>query len=221
MSSKEAVTLPILHVIDASASGAVWAELLGAWATIVKVTPEDRAHSGAELALVLINVRPQDQLSRPSAAAVLWLIPEGWRLREGDFEPEDQVLVKPVAPLDLRRHAQAWLAQRSLRTVDHVALLGGVRLDLLRKILSTESGYTALTDKEYDMLLCLRSAPAGLSKEDLLARVWNYQETVETRTLESHVHRLRKKIQDLGGDPEAIQTIDRGYALKTMHSAEA
>lgn len=71
-----------------------------------------------------------------------------------------------------------------------------------------------LTGKETAILSYLKSrGAAGSSREDLLARVWDYAENVETHTLETHIYRLRQKIETDPSNPEIILTKDEGYVL--------
>lgn len=67
------------------------------------------------------------------------------------------------------------------------------------------------TEKEGDLLLALLRAKSGHApRKELLARVWGYGDRVDTHTLETHIHRLRGKLKDIGGE-EWIVTTDAGY----------
>ncbi len=74
-----------------------------------------------------------------------------------------------------------------------------------------------LTDRETDMLAYLaRHRGRDVSREELLENVWQYQKGVDTHTLETHIYRLRQKINSIGdtADPISILTgKDGGYRL--------
>ena len=69
-----------------------------------------------------------------------------------------------------------------------------------------------LAPKEYDLLYYLASRhDQVLTRKDILARVWGYQFAGETRTVDIHIQRLRRKM----GWTSEIQTVTKiGYLLK-------
>ena len=71
----------------------------------------------------------------------------------------------------------------------------------------------ALTEKEATILkfLC-RAFPNGVTKGELLAEVWGFQNGVSTHTLETHIYRLRQKISRLT-KKQLVLTIEKGYRL--------
>ncbi|MCL2473738.1 MAG: winged helix-turn-helix domain-containing protein [Alphaproteobacteria bacterium] len=53
-----------------------------------------------------------------------------------------------------------------------------------------------LTEKEFALLELLAAAP--MQRQDILNKIWGYDERIETKTLETHVYQLRKKLEKLG-----------------------
>jgi len=71
-----------------------------------------------------------------------------------------------------------------------------------------------LTDKETNILKYLYRAGAKVvSREELLTEVWGYNAGVDTHTLETHVYRLRQKIEPDPGGPKLLITEAGGYRL--------
>ena len=72
---------------------------------------------------------------------------------------------------------------------------------------------TRLTEKERDILLFLYKAGKDVTRADLLRGIWGYADGVETHTLETHIYRLRQKIEDDQSNPEILITSGDGYKL--------
>lgn len=73
-----------------------------------------------------------------------------------------------------------------------------------------------LTDKERDILGALWLAPGkALSREALLQAVWAYAAGVETHTLETHIYRLRQKMENDPTDPQWLINEEGLYKLQT------
>lgn len=86
----------------------------------------------------------------------------------------------------------------------------------LERLLLTEDGseLARLTDKEVHLLRSLSDAgPDGLSREALLEQVWGYRSDLDTHTLETHIYRLRQKIEADPASPALLLTTASGYAL--------
>lgn len=72
-----------------------------------------------------------------------------------------------------------------------------------------------LTEKERDILLTLYDAQGdAVARHALLDHVWGYASGVETHTLETHIYRLRQKIESDPAQPVLLLTRDDGYILK-------
>ncbi len=83
------------------------------------------------------------------------------------------------------------------------------------KMLVTANGHRIhLTEKETSILKYLyRIGDRPASREVLLDEVWGYNAGVTTHTLETHIYRLRQKIEQRGGEPTLLVTEPGGYRL--------
>lgn len=96
------------------------------------------------------------------------------------------------------------------------------RLDIAGHVLDTRDNLwitTAqpalkLTEKEVAILCYLKeSAGSSVSRQALLDAVWAYADGVETHTLETHIYRLRQKIEADPSSPQILLTAEDGYRL--------
>ena len=82
------------------------------------------------------------------------------------------------------------------------------------KLLARGGQDIALTDKEADILVYLAKRRGdAVSRDDLLRHVWRYQEGIDTHTLETHIYRLRQKMEVSAEEPALLVTVDGGYRL--------
>ena len=73
-----------------------------------------------------------------------------------------------------------------------------------------------LTDKENEIFqILLDNKNISLSKKQLLSKVWNYNEDIDTHTLETHIYTLRQKIEKKLNLNNIIQHVDEGYQINT------
>jgi hypothetical protein len=79
------------------------------------------------------------------------------------------------------------------------------------KKLIKEKNYIILTEKEIQLLDLFLSIKKPVSKNKILSLVWNYSEKADTHTVETHIYRLRKKINDKFFDENFISNNKDGY----------
>ena len=105
----------------------------------------------------------------------------------------------------LRSHEQSEAA---------VFSIGGYRFHPAQKLLLDARGKKVrLTDKETSILRYLyRKGGDPVGREELLTEVWGYNAGVSTHTLETHVYRLRQKVEPPGAE-KLIVTEGGGYRL--------
>ena len=81
------------------------------------------------------------------------------------------------------------------------------------KLLTQGARKVRLTEKETDILKFLHNAGTTVAREILLHEVWGYNPTVTTHTLETHIYRLRRKIESGVGEAKILLTEGGGYRL--------
>ena len=81
------------------------------------------------------------------------------------------------------------------------------------KKLSKLNEYIILTEKEVQLLELLLNNQKPITKDNILLSVWNYSSDADTHTVETHIYRLRKKINDKFMDEKFILNNKDGYYL--------
>tara|TARA_Y100000590_G_scaffold468446_2_gene651250 strand:+ start:521 stop:1144 length:624 start_codon:yes stop_codon:yes gene_type:complete len=70
-----------------------------------------------------------------------------------------------------------------------------------------------LSEKEVDFLILFTESKIPINRNFVLKNVWKYSEDSETHTVETHIHRLRKKILQKFGDKNFIKNNSKGYYI--------
>ena len=86
-------------------------------------------------------------------------------------------------------------------------------LDKNEKKLSKNEKKIILTEKEIKLLELFLKDKKPISKDKILSVVWNYSSNADTHTVETHIYRLRKKINDEFSDENFIVNSKNGYSL--------
>jgi DNA-binding response OmpR family regulator len=110
-----------------------------------------------------------------------------------------------------RVHVLLRRVERAAAPEDPPLRFDGLTIDLAERRVRVGEDEVHLTRIEFDLLACLAARPRAVHPRDrLLAEVWGWGEGVGSRTVDSHVKALRRK---LGG--EWIRTVHGvGYALE-------
>ncbi len=92
---------------------------------------------------------------------------------------------------------------------------GGGSLDINQGVFTNKLDENiSLTEKEVAILLFLhKNMGLVTTREELLKTVWGYSENIETHTLETHIYRLRQKIEQDPANPQILVTTDEGYSI--------
>ena len=81
------------------------------------------------------------------------------------------------------------------------------------KKLSNSNDFIILTEKEIQLIELFLNNKTPISKKNILSSVWHYSAEADTHTVETHIYRLRKKINDKFQDEKFIQNNKDGYYL--------
>ena len=145
-------------------------------------------------------------------------------LLTGDDSDSDEILgleagandyvTKPFRFSVLLARIRAQLRQHD-QSEDVVFTIGPYSFQPAAKLLeSADGGKVRLTDKETSILKYLyRQGPKTITRDVLLKEVWGYNNRVTTHTLETHIYRLRQKIERDPSNARLLVTEEGGYRL--------
>jgi two-component system phosphate regulon response regulator PhoB len=128
----------------------------------------------------------------------------------------DDYVTKPFSPRELVLRVNAILRRGKGDGAEEKKLsIGTITLDPARHLVEVAGKSVRLTSVEFKLLSMLMRRQGLVQERDrLLNEVWNYESAIDTRTVDTHVRRLRKK---LGKAADSIETV-RGFGYRMRES---
>ena len=122
----------------------------------------------------------------------------------------DDYLVKPFDVVELTARVEAVL--RRYNKTEHLLSAGDVTVDVEARLVTKAGRPVVLTNKEFGLLvLFIRNKNVALFRETLYEKVWEGEYSGDSRTLDLHVQRLRRK---LGWENSLVAVYKVGYRLE-------
>ena len=126
----------------------------------------------------------------------------------------DEYIAKPFSPKILVARVEAILRRTNQFSGDEVLEAGGISINKAAHIVTIDGKEIDLSYKEFELLTYfVENRWIALSREKILNNVWDYDYFGDARTIDTHVKKLRSKMEDKG---ELIKTIwGMGYKFDT------
>lgn len=123
----------------------------------------------------------------------------------------DDYVTKPFSPREVVLRIQAILRRGETKADDEALSAGPIAIDPARHEVSVAGKTVHLTSIEFKLLRTLLQRRGRVQARDrLLNDVWGYESIIDTRTVDTHVRRLREKLGKAG---DAIETV-RGFGYR-------
>ena len=130
----------------------------------------------------------------------------------------DDYITKPFGLLELLARVEALLRRSAPLAAGPggAVRFGDVEVDAAARTVRRRGQAVELAPKEFDLLMALlKSRGAVVSRVELMTRVWGYSSAVVSRTVDTHVAELRRKLEDTPSAPRHIVTVRKiGYRLE-------
>lgn len=126
---------------------------------------------------------------------------------------EDDYMPKPFGMMELVSRVRALLRRAAKPAAeDKLFTAGSLAVDVKRRAVTVDGEPVILTYKEFE-LLCylLENRGVVLSRDQILTKIWDYNYSGETRTVDVHIRTLRQKLGDAGALIETVRGV--GYRL--------
>jgi DNA-binding response OmpR family regulator len=129
----------------------------------------------------------------------------------------DDYLTKPFGVLELVARVEALLRRSGTERADQKERysFGDVEVDVPARVVSRDGRTVPLTPREFALVVALlRAGGDAVSRKELLRGVWGHKSEVATRTVDTHVVELRRKLEPEPSHPRHILTVRKfGYRL--------
>ena len=125
----------------------------------------------------------------------------------------DDYMPKPFGMMELDSRVRALLRRAAKPAAeDKLFTAGSLAVDVKRRAVTVDGEPVILTYKEFE-LLCylLENRGVVLSRDQILTKIWDYNYSGETRTVDVHIRTLRQKLGDAGALIETVRGV--GYRL--------
>ena len=124
----------------------------------------------------------------------------------------NEEIIMPFRVFDLKTKIISVLAKYKFK-FNSLINLKDYTIDKYERKIKKNNIELQLTEKETELLVLFSKEKEPLSRNFVLEKVWKYSAKTDTHTVETHIHRLRKKFLDKFNDKNFIKNNNKGYYI--------
>ena len=126
----------------------------------------------------------------------------------------DEYISKPFSPKILVARVEA-LLKRTIKKESNIYEIGGIEIDSAGRTVKVDNKIIELSLREYELLKYLiDNKGIALSRDKILNNVWNYDFYGDSRTIDSHIKKIRHKLGKKGKYIETIRGVGYKFEVK-------
>lgn len=128
----------------------------------------------------------------------------------------DDYIVKPFSMMEMVSRVRAVLRRSRPKPESKLLKVGGLVVNLEERTMMIDGERIQLTFKEFELLSTFLSHPGMVfTREQLFSQIWKTEYMGDSRTLDSHIRTLRRKLGDYGRMIETVRNV--GYRLEVSY----
>ena len=140
------------------------------------------------------------------------LITESSNLKKNPSSEICEYLNKPFTIFEFQKKITLLISKNEFKK-NSLITLGKYTIDKNERKIKKDNLEIRLSEKEINFLILFSKRHEPISRKLVLKNVWKYSSESETHTVETHIHRLRKKILENFGDDDFIKNSSKGYYI--------